>query len=599
MDSLSKASIPSESGHAALMDFLAPNRAKLEDCLQEAVASFAELYAAVDGHKELSSLVRKEDIKEIVTSQTTALCKDILQAADSAFQSAYELMIELAFETDNQRELLYKSAAPDKCKLLMRGLMEQAEQHREARKQLLARRIDRLHDRQLQGIREQVTVQLDELMEIGESVSAKKPATDDRELTQIQEQITICSVDTSLQESTWYTAPGKKKHLSEDQLSMYRNASLAANISKVQLPPNFKVVSFSKFYKIGHLCCVQKQANPQNPGQQGPHGAQLPAQPVRYQPYNNPGQANINHSYEVGEFDIEANSYTKLFDIDFPVLEFLTYKNLIIVVDKTLIRVRIYEGSNIVHALEVDFDRYNQSQAMPFKPIAIQKNYLFFWCINGEFMKMDLENKFSTELLYMKTKLRGFGFIGDHFVQLDELGWISFFDLENNNLSSRHIHKFTPEQEETLGEKGTVNYYNMYADHDVIITFWKYSRPAQLPNTQLTALVMRGGKLVAISGFEIPHELPASNIETLRPFDLLGIRHLMMMARATPFNMFMICIEHDRLFLKKIVKMVDEKVHKVAQGEKFCLEPVAGGRILMSHPNKPYLCVTEFKLNGV
>lgn len=597
MDMHTKACIPAISEQAAVLGFLAPIRAKLEDCLEESMASLAELFAAVDGHKELATLVRKEDIKEIIASQSASLCRDILKTVDSSFQSTYELMAELAFETDNQRALLYKSSAPDKCKALMKEVVDQLEQARDARKQLLAHRIESVHSQQLKEIREQVTVQLDDLAAIGEPSPVQQSRPEERDQSQVGEQLTICSVETSLFEDVSFTTPGKKRFVSEEQLSQYRNASLAVNTSKIQLPPNFKIASFSRFYKTGHLCCIQKSANPQAPVHQGPNNP-VPVQ-GRYQQYQNPAQPHLNQSNEVGQFDIEANSYTKLFDIDFAVLEFLTYKNLIIMVDKNLIRLRIYEDSTILHSLEVDYDRYNQSQAMPFKPMAIQKNYLFFWCINGEFMKMDLENKFSTELLYMKTKLRGFGFIRGHLVQLDELGGISFFDLDSNNLLSRYSHKFTAEQEATLGDKGTVNFYNMHADHDMIITFWKYTRPGQMPNTQLTALVTRAGQLEAVSGFEIPHDLPAANIETLRTFEVAGIRHLMLMSRVGPFNMFMLCIERDRLFLKKIVKMVDEKQYKVTQTEKFFLEVIAGDRVLMSHANKPYLCIAEFKLKGV
>jgi len=580
-----------------MLDFLAPNRAKLRECLEESMASFAELFAAVDGNRELAALVRKEDIKEILAAQASALCSDLLKAVDSSMHSTYELLAELAFETDNQRALLYTASTADKCKSLMKEALDQVELTRESRKQLLARRIDTLHGQQLREIREQVTVQLDELTEICEPSAVSRPVSEDREQMQVGEQLTICSVDTSLFENIMYTAPGKKRFVSDEQLLQFRNASLAVNISKLQLPSNFKIASLSKFYQTGHLCCIQKPANPQAPVHQGPHNP-VPAQ-GRYQHYQNPAPPNLNQIFEVGQFDIEANSYTKLFDVDFAVLEFLTYKNLIIVVDKNLVRLRIFENSIAVHSLEVDYDRYNQAQAMPFKPIAIQKNYLFFWCINGEFMKMDLENKFSTELLYMKTKLKGFGFIGDNLVQLDELGMISFFHLDSNNLTSRHNHRFTQEQEATLGDKGAVSFYNMHVDHDVIITFWKFSRPAQLPNTQMTALVLRGGQLEAVSGFEIPHDLPAANIETLRAFEVAGFRHLMLMARVSPFNMLVVCIERERIFLKKIVKMVDEKLYKVTSNEKFFLEAVAGDKIAMSHANKPYLCIAEFKLNAL
>ena len=126
----------------------------------------------------------------------------------------------------------------------------------------------------------------------------------------------------------------------------------------------------------------------------------------------------------------------------------------------------------------------------------------------------------------------------------------------------------------------------------MILTFHKMMKSAVNHNfTYINYLCIRDDELTLESSLQLPL-VSTSFFDTASILRIEGMRHVALMCKGVPFNVYILWADSGRIEVRRIVKIVNEKLYKTSP-EKWCLRKWEDS-LVVSHSSKPYLVKIDF-----
>ena len=557
IESSSTAVLPAAADALAIGDFVQSLRLRLHACIDESLASFAELISIGDFDTANGLHLKSEDIKEIVITQTSAMCRQLMEAFRGTVSASFEQVVGLAVEYDQQQSFLQGTQATQtSLKEKVSSLISKVEENRSKRQSLLEKELEAFTFERIEKVRNEVTIRLQDFSskEVVYQPSSSHLADPMPEILDIE------SVESQYFDRFFETKFGAQSSqlMTQSQLEYYlsRPVSLTQSFHAVT---GYKLFRLAGPHKRGQLCCAGKVTESEKRGDGRQYG------------FHNLRQGAEASVFWICELDVQGQQMHELFQLDFEanLIEFRA-PNTFVITDQIFSRIVIVKDSIVVNKFY--FTNHKQKTAggfgsfntkSPFSRMEVQSDQLIFW-YDGELFSARFEKGSVIEKYNPEARVQGFAFINEKLVVMNAMGLFLFHSRGVFKAEHQTKHPVNPEILARLDTGKGLCCYNLLLLGKSLLTFIQVEKEEKNTGEKyyslITHLSFKGSDMKLEAVLWVPFLDRETHFMQAKTVAIRGILHALLYTDQIHDELYLICVQNQLLHLVKVFKLQDSSV---------------------------------------